>query len=320
MRYRWSIIIVHRSGVDMLRNMVASALQAASENDEIIIVDNGSDDELVQELSESHRKIRVIRHNCNAGYGFCCNRAMEIAKGTFFLLCNNDVQIRKNTLDEFEEVFINAPDIGMVGPQMYSPDGKRMNSFGGYPTLYSQLDMIGRMPKRKIAHMTDVGTIRGACLAVRESATQSVGLYDEDFYFYFEETEWCVRMRRNGWRVVGAPMIQVTHIGGASTKKVFSASRIEFFRARLLFWDKVFPRWKSMLIKAWNIPRLYIDWIFYFMLAAALAFKSERHNRKFTDRHVVISWFLTGKCDDKGLPGKCTQAELNMYRSRKSSD
>ena len=262
---RFTIAIIHHNNFERLKKVVRSALSAAGNHDEIIIIDNASTDDSSNKISTLYPNINIITNNCNAGYGHCCNQAMRQGNGKYFLLCNNDIVLPEYCLDQFEELFENDSKAGMIGPQLLTQEGNKMNSYGDSPTIFSQLDLIGRLTSKKIAtDYSEVGTLRGACLAISRVMTEELGMYDEDFYFYHEETEWCVRIKREGWKVMFAPEIRVHHVGGASTSNVYAGSRIEFFRSRILFWKKVFPFYQALVLFLWNFPKLIIDCSFYF--------------------------------------------------------
>jgi len=305
---RFSIVVIHRNGFEILFKCISSLVSAISSDDEIILIDNNSEDNSISMLksTELYKKIKLIENKHNMGYGKSCNLGMRQGKGRYFLLCNNDISVDKSSLDKFHELMFHK-NVGLIGPQMYSSRGYRMNSYGTIPIdLLSQLDLIGR-PRRnkKINTFSQVEILRGACLAVNRGMVEEIGAYDEDFYFYHEETEWCIRINKSEqWKVMFAPEISVNHIGGASTNNVFMESRIEFFRSRLQFWKKVFPFYKRIIIYLANFPKLFIDLIFYSMMFFITLGLNSKYKRKIIDRAVVISWLLMGMPEKWGLPNK----------------
>ena len=303
---RFTIAIIHRNNLERLKKIVQSAVATSSKADEIIIIDNGSTDNSGESISTLYPNITVIKNQCNAGYGYCCNQAMRKGSGRYFLLCNNDIILPDDCLDQFENLFINDLKAGMIGPQLLTPNGENMTSFGPPNSLASQIDLVGRLTKKIEAdRYSEVGVLRGACLAIRRETIKETGMYDEEFYFYHEETEWCIRMRNMEWKVMFAPHIQVRHVGGTSTRAVYAGSRIEFFRSRLLFWKKVYPPHQVALLYLWNIPKQLIDFTFYLCATAITLNMSSRLRKKLIDRAVVISWLLLGQPESWGLPNKC---------------
>jgi hypothetical protein len=101
------------------------------------------------------------------------------------------------------------------------------------------------------------------------------------------------------------PEIEISHIGGGSTSSVFALSRIEFFRSRLIFWEKIFPKSQVIVLYIWNIPKLTLDLAFYLAVTIITLNLNIRLRKKLIDRVVVVSWLLLGRPDSWGLPGKC---------------
>jgi len=308
---RFTIAIIHRNGFDTLKSVLDSILADMTENDEVIIVDNNSTDNSIDKIEQDsvYRHVKIIKHTCNAGYGFSCNQSMIQGNGEYFLLCNNDIELPLGSLEAFENLFNSDKKAGLIGPQMFSLNGDKMRSYGTQsPNLLSQLDLIGRPIKnRDISSFSNVSILRGACLAVRREMVNDIGMYDEDFYFYHEETEWCYRINNSKWKVMFAPEIKISHVGGGSTSSVFASSRIEFFRSRLIFWKKIFPKYQLAILYTWNIPKLILDFIFYLIATIITLNLNIRLRKKLIDRAVVISWLILGRPDSWGLPNKCKQ-------------
>ena len=307
---RFSIIIIHRNNFERLQNILNNIFKYKQVNDEIIVIDNHSSDDSIKKLEKSYfsKEIKIIKNICNAGYGFACNQGMHAARGKFFLLCNNDIELKSDTLEKFEIFFKLDPYAGLIGPQMFSPVGKKMNSYSTItPGLFSQLDLVGRpYQSKKINKFDQASILRGACLAVNRKMTDELGMYDEEFYFYHEETEWCIRINRSmKWKVMFAPEIQISHIGGASTSSLFPQSRIEFFRSRLIFWSKIFPRHKVLILYLWNMPKIFLDFLFYLLLTTITLGIVRKFKNKLIDRSMQIAWLMAGKPDSWGLPNKC---------------
>ena len=306
MNIRFSIIIIHRNNIDILQKAINS-ICSFIKNDELIIVDNNSNDNSIEKI-ETPLSFKVIKNKCNAGYGFACNQGMKIANGDYFLLCNNDIELKKDTLDLFESMLIQNPKAGIIGPQMFAPNKKKLNSYSTIvPTFLNQLDLIGRpLRNKKIKKISQVSTLRGACLAVNKEMTREVGMYDESFYFYHEETEWCLRINKTKkWEVMYAPEIEISHIGGSSTNKVFASSRIEFFRSRIVLWRKIFTREAYLFLLCFNTIKLFLDFLFYLIMFLLTFGISRVYKRKLIDRVVVITWLAVGRPNSWGLPNKC---------------
>ena len=199
----------------------------------------------------------------------------------------------------------------LIDGQLTTFDGENIKTSSPIPPVSSQFDGIGRLRHNKDPKkLSKVGILRGACLAARSSMISDIGSYDEDFFFYFEETEWCIRINRSKWDVMFEPSIKIKHVGGASTSSLYKESRIEFYRGRILYWKKVYPAYLIILFYLWNAPKLLIDAAFYLLMTSLTLNLHKKFRDKFVDRMVAILWITLGRPKSWGLPGKCSQKQL----------
>jgi len=230
---------------------------------------------------------------------------MKIGRGKYFLICNNDITLPPNIFEKMEEIFENEAGSGIISGQLTNYDGKIIRTSSKMPSLFSEFDGIGRIDHSKDpTKISEVGILRGACLGVSRKMVDDIGAYDEDFFFYFEDTEWCIRAHNNGWKIFLHPEIKIPHIGGASSSKFFIESRIEFYRSRTLFWKKIFPSSIVILLYLWNIPKLVLDLIFYSLIVLISFGQNDRIKKKMIDRYIVLSWLFLAKPKHWGLPKK----------------
>jgi len=224
---------------------------------------------------------------------------------------------QKNIFDELESVFKKDVNVGIVSGQLTDINRNRVRTSYTRPSLTSEFDRIGRFGRLiktiKKTHYQDpeiiseVGVIGGACLGVRRKMIDNIGAYDEDFFFYFEDTEWCIRAWRNGWKVILNPNIEIAHIGGSSSSEFYKESRIEFYRSRMIFWKKIYPLHISILLHLWNIPKLFLDFLFYLILNILTLGQNKKLNKKFMDSILIVQWLVLGKPKSWGLPNKSCQ-------------
>ena len=305
MSCRFSIIIVHRNGFNRLKSVIDSALKAFESCDEIIIVDNASTDSSISQISKIYPNIQIIKNKFNSGYGHAANQGINSGKGKYFLICNNDITLPLNIFKDLEELFLKESRAGIISGQQTNLEGEIIRTSSKKPSLLSEFDGIGRIDHNKDPDkITDVGILRGACLGVKKEMIEEIGAYDEDFFFYFEDTEWCIRAHKNSWKVILHPKIKIPHIGGSSSSELYSKSRIEFYRSRIIFWKKIFPKPIVVLLYLWNIPKLCLDLIFYSLITLITFGQNARIRKKMIDRAVVLTWLLLGKPKKWGLPRK----------------
>ena len=305
MQVRFTTIIVHRNGFDRLKSALDSALKSSDSCDEIIIVDNASTDNSISKISKIYPKIKIIKNKLNTGYGHGANQGIVSGKGKYFLICNNDITLPLNIFKDLEELFLKEPRAGIISGQQTNLEGVIIRTSSKKPSLLSEFDGIGRIDHNKDPEkITEVGILRGACLGVRKEMIKDIGAYDEDFFFYFEDTEWCLRAQNNDWKVLLHPKIKIPHIGGSSSSEFYGESRIEFYRSRIIFWKKIFPKSIFVLLHLWNIPKLALDFIFYSLITLITLGQNIRIKKKMIDRAMVLAWLSLGKPKNWGLPRK----------------
>jgi GT2 family glycosyltransferase len=173
--------------------------------------------------------IRLIESPTNIGFAAGNNLALRQAKGRHILLLNSDTLLRGEVLREAVAWLEAHPQAGVIGPLVENADGTLQPSCSSFPSLKNltlQLLGITRIARldgyrltgwdRSTARRVDV--VSGAAMFVRRAAMEEVGLLDESFFFYGEETDWCHRFARAGWQVVFVPIPAVTHFGGGSVR------------------------------------------------------------------------------------------------------
>ena len=164
------------------------------------------------------------------------------------MLLNNDTVVLRDGLERCVRHLDAHPDVGVVGPQLLNPDGSKQNSIHSTPNLVTELCRRAcssrlapwRYPSKRYEHSGPivVEAVLGACLCVRREVLEDVGPMPEEYFFFLEETDWCLRIRRAGWKVVHLPDARIVHVHGATTKKRIPAeTRIEYHRSLYRFFQ-----------------------------------------------------------------------------------
>ena len=236
------VVIVAFNAGELLEGAVASA-EAGVASDRVIVVDVGSSDGSVAALQVAHPSVHVIPF-ANRGFSAGNNVGIAATDGEFVLLLNPDAVLAAGALDALVACAQAHPSAGIVAPRVADPGGGiQMGSYGRFPTLVRVLGLqssrlAGRTVRRPlgprdIAAVTDVDWVTGACMLVRRAAIVDVGAMDEGFFLYYEDVEWCHRMRDHGWSVLIEPKAECTHhVGGSGGASAAAASayRESFYR------------------------------------------------------------------------------------------
>jgi N-acetylglucosaminyl-diphospho-decaprenol L-rhamnosyltransferase len=230
-----SIIIPIFNGKHVLETALEILSRDASEA-EIICIDGGSTDgalELAREYASQktgqHTGTTKLLEVSNHGWAHASNRGFEVATRPIVLTMNSDLFPTRQALSSMTKRLLEHPEIGAVGPVINNPDGTRQWGFG---TLYKP-NWIN------ITRPTRTNILHGACLMTRRDVLEKIGGFDENFFFYNEEFDWCWRAGTAGYQLEIMPE-PVIHIEGASTGKRNPKIQIEQNRGSLYLLQKHF--------------------------------------------------------------------------------
>jgi GT2 family glycosyltransferase len=223
-----SVVVVSYNAREQLERCLAAVAGGSAE---VIVVDNASTDGSAELVRERFPAVRLIELSENVGFGAGNNEGMRAASGRYFLLLNSDAWPVEDAIERLVAFADRHPDAAVVGPRLLNPDGSLQRSVRGFPTpwrLATEYFFLRKLAPRTQAFNALYGGgfdhrsareadwLYGACLLVRREAAGSVGLFDEDFFLFSEETDWCYRFRAAGWKVLFFPAAEVVHVGGAS--------------------------------------------------------------------------------------------------------
>jgi len=232
-----SIIIVSYDARDLLAECLESVAQVAAGDGvsvETIVVDNASSDGSADYVRAGWPTVKVIDAGRNGGMAAGNNVGMKAAAGRTFLLLNSDAHLQPGSLRGMLEELDSAADVGLIGPLLRNVDGSLQRSIRGFPSpwrLATEFWYLRRLaPGTRLfdsfygaghAHdrSCDVEWVIGACMLVSRAAVDTVGLMNELYFMYSEETEWQHALHRAGLRVRFTPAAEVVHLGGGTSRR-----------------------------------------------------------------------------------------------------
>lgn len=316
---RFSVILVHRNGAAMLEETLLTLHTALDpQQDEVLLVDNASSDHSLTMIRKHFPLVRVIANPCNNGFARANNQAIRMARGRYLLLLNNDARVSQDILARLEQRFMQRPKAAIIGCQLVGPEGVPQRSHRTLPSPWEEIGLgwlitHSSPPQRAkptvnmLAAMMEVETIVGACMGVRMNAVRDAGMLDEDFFFYFEETEWCHRFRQHGWSIWVATDLKVIHLRGASTRPVYRGAQLEMFRSRLHYYGKVFPPMIAWPLRIYRLLRLVINALICACVTLGTGGLLTRHRNRCSIYWYLMIWLLLGMPESWGLPDKCVK-------------
>jgi len=213
-----SIVITNYNGGSLLGNCVES-IRRHSRDYKIILVDNHSTDDSLSTV-KADQDLLLIRLPRNLGFARATNKGIRASVGQHIVLLNSDTVVTPKWLDKLIETAERSPRIGIVTPKLLRPGSSIIDSTGHlyqYQTATCLDRGQGQMDHGQFDRLTELVSTSFPCVLMKREMIETVGLLDEKMFFYFEDVDYCLRARLEGWRVVFCPQSSVYHARGGST-------------------------------------------------------------------------------------------------------
>ena len=222
-----SIIILNYKSQGLTRQCLRGIKSANIELAyEVIVVDNCSGDMSPKSLQKEFTDIKIIALPKNKGYAAGNNAGIRQAQGKYVLILNPDVAVFPRSMEKLVQFMNEHQEVGIAGPKLINPDGTIQSSCYRFPAWHTPI--LRRTPLGKVSwarkyldkylmkdfdHQSScpVDWLLGACLIVRRQALDKVGLLDENYFLYIEDTDWCRRFWENGYQVYYIANIELVH-------------------------------------------------------------------------------------------------------------
>lgn len=307
-----SIVVVNRNTRELLDGCLGSIVSLVADIPmEVFVVDNGSSDGSQRMVRERYPAVRLLELGSNFGFAAANNRALVLSAGKYCLLLNSDTVVTSGAVEAVVTYLEKNEEVGIAGLQLLNADGSRQNSIANFPSLLTELfnkSLLrrlspGRYPgkERSYPGPIDVESVIGACLFVRRKTMEQVGMLDEEYFFYLEETDWCLRVRKAGWRVIHYPGASIYHLQGKSVEGVNVRARIEYFRSRYLFFRKHHSPRACFLLKSGLVLKTAVNLLANFLLSVATFFSVRRRRERMLLYWAILRWHARGCPSTEGL-------------------
>ena len=273
----------------------------------VVVVDNGSEDDSVRQIRQKFPEVEVLENGENLGFAAANNRALEKSRSRYYLLLNSDTVMREGTVDTVLDFMEQNPECGFASPQLLNADGTLQNTAANFPTLFTELGnksllrllFPARYYRKSLAaeKPLEVESLVGASLLVRAEMCAQIGYYDEGYFFFLEETDWCRRGLAQGWKSFLVPQATLYHLQGQTAKCVPLAVRIEYWRSRYRYFREnsstlvLFVLVSGLLLK--NLGNIILN-----LFAAPFSVKS-RHKLRLSLH--ILHWHFAGCPKRMGL-------------------
>ena len=259
-----SICIVNWNTKDYLCACLESIKNLKEKNQfEIIVVDNGSSDGSAEMVKTLYPEVILIDNHENTGYAYANNQAFGAVSGEYVLILNPDTVIPENIFDKIISKMKTNPEIGVLSCQLRNMDGSIQQFCYGLPTIsdeiFAQTGLDRKYPfsrvagHRKMEYFSgtkerEVEQPPGTFLFTRKNLLDQIGGFDEQFPIFYNDVDWCNRVKQAGWKIVFTPDVYIYHHKSASIKKNFIFCLKEEFVARGNYYVKYYGKIVSEIL------------------------------------------------------------------------
>lgn len=216
-----TLIVLNWNARSYLEACLPSVFNQQGASFQVWLVDNHSSDDSVTWVREQWPQVRVISLACNKGFAGGNNAALHQLDTPYAILLNPDVVLEPDFLTHLLQPLLEDPRVGLVGAKLFYPDG-RLQHVGGLIHLPLGLaGHVGHLEKDtgQYEKVTEATYVIAAAAALRRDVLERVGYLDEGYFLYYEDADWCERIRRGGWRIVVAPQARLIHHESVLTGK-----------------------------------------------------------------------------------------------------
>ena len=258
-----SIVIVSFNTKKILKNCLNSIFQNKFKGElEVIVIDNNSLDGSSLMVKEEFKEVILVKNKENVGFAKAVNQGIKKSKGNFVLFLNSDIIVKENSLNLLFDFAKDKDDLGVLGGRLLNKEGSIQGSCYHLPTLWRTIinseSLLKYAPKEEIPIEVEVAI--GAVFLIPREIIKKVGLLDERYFIYFEDLDYCRRIKKAGFKAFYLPKAEFIHFHGASGKNIpqkthqwlVESSKIyhgtfKYHLITSILWIK--QKWQRVLIK-----------------------------------------------------------------------
>jgi N-acetylglucosaminyl-diphospho-decaprenol L-rhamnosyltransferase len=248
-----AVVIVSYNTRDLLRKCLLAIPEAVKGlSVEVWVVDNNSPDKSAQMVAEEFPEVRLIANRDNPGFARANNQAIGQCITRHIVLLNPDTEAEPGSLACMVAYLDTHSDVGAIGPKLLNTDGSLQRN--GRPLPNAWREFLGHSGLRRLrpGKYDDIyvygradfdvvwegGQVSGACIMLPCRVIEQVGALDEEFFMFFEETEWCWRIHKAGYKVVYLPQARVVHHWMGSVRQQPRVMTARLYKSALIYYRK----------------------------------------------------------------------------------
>jgi GT2 family glycosyltransferase len=287
-----SVIIVTFNSEKFLKDCLESVYSQQTDFPfQVIIVDNSSYDNSVSFITENFPKVEIIKNSNNVGFALANNEGVRHSEAEFIMFLNPDTILKNNALQTLVDFMILHPQAGIVGPKIFNVDDSLQRTGVSFPSAWNLLTEILFLDKifpyskvfgghRKLylnpGQIHEVDYLQGSCLLATRPVLDEVGLFDDTFFMYFEETDLCYRVKKKDYKIIYVPDSAIVHIGGSGMSYYDKKRLILYHQSYVQFLKKHYSQNQQSIIILFLLVRAIVRGIILFMMGLLSAGKNKQ--------------------------------------------
>ena len=290
-----SIISINFNSLEVTSEMIDSVLNNSYKNIELIVVDNASKECPKQFLETNYPEVKVILSKENLGFAGGNNLGIRACNGKFILFLNNDAVLTDGCIERMLALFKQRPNLGIISPKICyfntaNAPQKDLIQYVGTTAVHpitarNKTIGEGELDCDQFTHPTPTAYAHGCAMMIKEEILTEVGMMSEDFFLYYEELDWCERIRQAGYEIFVEPNAKVYHKESYSVQKISALKTYFINRNRILFMRRH--------RRPWELVGFYIFLMFFTIPKNAIRLLVNRDFANFKAFFKAIYWHFT---------------------------
>lgn len=340
-----SIIVVNFNTRQLLKNCLESVRQSSDSHTQVIVVDNRSSDGSVEMVRTEFSEVQVIENSENSGFAKANNQGIREAQGKCLLLLNSDTIVRPGALQVMSTFLNTYPEVGGVTCRLLNADGSLQACVSRRPGPLSLLFRLsglshlirGDRPRRLLRlylgwllgatvrsyldpyaasdAAVEVENISAACLMLRREAIAEVGLLDENFFMYFEDIDYCIRLQDAGWKLYYLPASEIVHLVGQSSGGRMRNYSTHSYRSLFYFYHKHYPASSLRVGRLIVLSLSAVRWLWNLVLSWMSDSSIYVRNRQDLESIIRLCWEHSVDRTNRKAAGQGKPAPRNIRES-----
>jgi GT2 family glycosyltransferase len=270
---------------------------------QITVVDNGSTDDSCDIIRREIPEANIIEVGWNSGFAAAVNIGLKNSTTPYALILNTDIKFRNDVVGILLHALKSNHKAALACPELIRPDDSLQAAVVPEPTLLSELtsrSLFRRFLKYNKTQTCEVPSVVGPCMAIdRQTLNQlkmesPAGLFDEQFFFFLEETDFCRRINQSGGKVLFVPEAKLIHAQGESANKKPTRARIQFYESRYIYFKKHYGKISTTILFLACTFRTLFNAIGQLLNGILVPWKWNKHFNKASVYLNLLAWHLKG--------------------------